>query len=129
MDLTTDWLGLTLENPFVPSASPLSRSLDAAKQLEDAGAPALVMYSLFEEAVTIEDEGMVRFIHHQDHGHAEADDFLPDHVDFPGELDHYLERVAALKASLSGDVRSHEPDPALAEVAAAALRTSSGDAG
>jgi dihydroorotate dehydrogenase (fumarate) len=100
MDLTTRWLGLDLKNPLVPSASPLARSLDAARQLEDAGAAALVMHSLFEEAVRAEEESMVRFLHHQDHGHAEADDFLPDHQDFPGELDRYLEQVAALKASL-----------------------------
>lgn len=98
--MNTKWLGLDLKNPFVPSASPLSRSLDAARQLEDAGAGALVMYSLFEEAVTAEEESMVRFLHHQDHGHAEANDFLPDQADFPGELDRYLEQVAALKASL-----------------------------
>ena len=98
--MTTKWLGLELRNPFVPSASPLSRSLDAARQLEDAGAGALVMYSLFEEAVTAEEESMVRFLHHQDHGHAEASDYLPDQVDFPGELDRYLEQVASLKATL-----------------------------
>lgn len=98
--MQTHWLGLELKNPFVPSASPLSRSLDAAKQLEDAGAAALVMYSLFEEAVTAEEESMVRFLHQQDHGHAEADSFLPDQMDFPGELDRYLEQIAALKASL-----------------------------
>ena len=100
MNLTTQWLGLTLNNPFVPSASPLSRSLDAAKQLEDAGAGAIVMYSLFEEAVAAEEEGMTRFLHHQETGHAEADGFLPAQPDFPGELDRYLEQVAALKASL-----------------------------
>ncbi len=100
MNLKTNWLGLHLENPLVPSASPLTRSLDAARALEDAGAGALVMYSLFEEAITAEEEAMVRFLHHQDHGHAEADDFLPDHMDFPGELDRYLEQLAALKASL-----------------------------
>ncbi len=44
MNLKTNWLGLHLENPFVPSASPLTRSLDAARQMEDAGAGALVMY-------------------------------------------------------------------------------------
>ncbi len=100
MNLTSKWLGLTLKNPLVPSASPLSRSLDSARALEDAGAGAIVMYSLFEEAVTAEEEAMVRFLHHQDHGHAEAEDFLPDHMDFPSELDRYLEHVAALKASL-----------------------------
>jgi dihydroorotate dehydrogenase (fumarate) len=100
MNLTTKWLGLELKNPFVPSASPLSRSLDAAKRLEDAGAAAIVMYSLFEEAVRAEEEGMARFLHEQDTGHAEANSYLPSHQDFPGELDRYLEQVAAMKASL-----------------------------
>ena len=100
MNLTTQWLGLELKNPFVPSASPLSRSLDTAKQLEDAGAAAIVMYSLFEEAVRGEEEGMTRFLHHQDTGHAEAESYLPSHQDFPGELDRYLEQVASLKATL-----------------------------
>ena len=100
MDLSIPWLGLDLKNPLVPSASPLSRSVETAKQLEDAGAAAIVMYSLFEEAVRAEEEGMTRFMHHQDHGHAEANDFLPDYLDFPGELDRYLEQVASLKAAL-----------------------------
>ena len=51
MDLSTEYLGLKLANPLVPSASPLSRDLDTAKKLEDAGASALVMYSLFEEEI------------------------------------------------------------------------------
>ncbi len=100
MDLTTEYLGLKLDNPLVPSASPLSRSLEMARIMEDAGAGALVMYSLFEEAVTAEEEAMVRFLHHQETGFGEADSFLPDHMDFPGELDRYLEQVAALKATL-----------------------------
>lgn len=100
MDLTTQYLGMTLKNPLVPSASPLSRSPDMCKRLEDAGASALIMYSLFEEAVQREDEAMVRFLHHQDTGFVEAGSFLPDHMDFPGELDSYLEQVSVLKASL-----------------------------
>ena len=100
MDLKTEYLGMTLANPLVPSASPLSRSLDAAKTLEDSGAAAIIMYSLFEEAVRVEEEAMVRFLHHQDTGFGEAATFLPDHMDFPGELDRYLEQVASLKASL-----------------------------
>ena len=100
MQLTTNWLGLTLKNPLVPSASPLSRSLDMAKRLEDAGAAAIIMYSLFEEAVRAEEEGMTRFLHHQETGSAEADSYLPAHQDFPGELDRYLEQIVALKASL-----------------------------
>ena len=101
MDLTSTWLGMSLKNPFVPSASPLSRSLDASKRLEDAGAAAIVMYSLFEEAVRAEEEGMTRFLHHPETGSAEAtNSYLPNHQDFPGELDCYLEQVASLKATL-----------------------------
>ena len=48
MRLATKYLGLDLDNPLVPSASPLSREVDTVKELEDAGAPAIVLYSLFE---------------------------------------------------------------------------------
>ena len=51
MDLSSQYLGLELENPFVPSSTPLSKSLDSARQLEDAGAGALVMHSLFQEEI------------------------------------------------------------------------------
>ena len=52
MDLTTTYMGLTLKNPLVPSASPLSKNLDSIKQLEDAGASAIVMYSVFDSLAT-----------------------------------------------------------------------------
>ncbi len=48
IDLSTTYLGLNLKNPLVPSASPLSKSIDTLKRLEDHGAAAVVMYSLFE---------------------------------------------------------------------------------
>jgi dihydroorotate dehydrogenase (fumarate) len=51
MDLTTRYLGLTLEHPFMPGASPMTLDLDGAARLEDAGAPALVLHSLFEEDI------------------------------------------------------------------------------
>ncbi len=100
MDLTTRYLGMTLKSPFVPSASPLSRSIDDARRLEDNGAAAIIMYSLFEEAVTAEEESMVRFLHHQDTGFAEAESFLPDHYDFSNGQDRYLENLQALKQAL-----------------------------
>jgi len=100
MDLTTSYLGMTLKNPLVPSASPLSRSLEDARRMEDAGASAIIMYSLFEEAVTDEEETMVRFLHHQDTGFAEATSFLPDHYDFSNGQERYLENLRDLKAAL-----------------------------
>jgi dihydroorotate dehydrogenase (fumarate) len=100
MDLTTSYLGMTLKNPLVPSASPLSRSIDDARHMEDAGASAIIMYSLFEEAVSAEEETMVRFLHHQDTGFSEAASFLPDHYDFSNGQERYLENLRALKAAL-----------------------------
>ncbi|MBB1073550.1 dihydroorotate dehydrogenase-like protein [Rhodoferax sp. 4810] len=100
MDLTTSYLGLTLANPFVPSASPLSKSVDTAKELEDAGASAIIMYSLFEEAITAESEMMARFLHHQETGFAEADGFIPNWHDFSTGLDQYLDGVRRLKEGL-----------------------------
>ena len=100
MDLTSDFLGLRLKNPLVPSASPLSGSIQEAQRLQDAGASAIVMYSLFEEAVTAEEESMVRFLHHQEIGFAEAESFLPDHYDFSNGQERYLENLRALKGCL-----------------------------
>ena len=77
VDLSTDYLGLKLANPLVPSASPLSHDLDMAKRLEDAGAPALVMYSLFEETIHNEERQMQRFLVDQGTGFAEADVVVP----------------------------------------------------
>ena len=48
MNLTTNYLGMTLKNPIVASSSPLSHTVDSIRRLEDAGAAAVVMYSLFE---------------------------------------------------------------------------------
>jgi dihydroorotate dehydrogenase (fumarate) len=100
MDLTSDYLGLRLTNPLVPSASPLSRSVEDALRLQDAGASAIIMYSLFEEAVSAEEETMVRFLHHQEIGFAEAESFLPDHYDFSNGQERYLENLRELKERL-----------------------------
>ena len=59
MDLSTNYLGLTLEHPLMPGASPLCDTLDGCKRLEDAGASALVLRSLFEEQITREELGLV----------------------------------------------------------------------
>jgi dihydroorotate dehydrogenase (fumarate) len=100
IDLSTDYLGLKLKNPLVPSASPLSRDLDTALRLEDAGAAALVMYSLFEEELRAEDAMMDRFLLHSGLGHSEADGFLPDHGEFQGGLERYLSHLHQLKRRL-----------------------------
>jgi len=96
VDLRTHYLGIELKNPLVPSASPLSRSLDTAKQLEDAGASAIVMYSLFEEE--LRRNGGPRYV---DIGHTEARSYIPDYQQDQGELERHLEQLQRLKSSLA----------------------------
>ncbi|MEQ1730351.1 MAG: dihydroorotate dehydrogenase-like protein [Vicinamibacterales bacterium] len=60
MDLSTTYLGLTLGHPFMAGASPLADHLDTARRLEDGGASALVLHSLFEEQLTLTDRGEIR---------------------------------------------------------------------
>lgn len=100
-DLSTPYLGLQLKNPLVPSSSPLSKHLDSALRLEDAGAAALILHSLFEEDLHHEAKMADRFLLHSDLGHGEADSFLPDHGAFQSHLDRYLEHLARLKSRLS----------------------------
>jgi dihydroorotate dehydrogenase (fumarate) len=100
VDLSTTYLGLPLANPLVPSASPLSRDLGMARRLEDAGASAIVMYSLFEEELREEEAQLDRFVHHHALGHAEAQTFFPESAQYKGRLDSYLEQLAALKSAL-----------------------------
>jgi dihydroorotate dehydrogenase (fumarate) len=101
VDLSTQYLGLEIKNPLVPSASPLSKSVDMARELEDNGASAIIMWSLFEEAITAESETMVRFLHDQELGFGEAEGgFLPSWNDFDNGLELYLDNIRRLKESL-----------------------------
>ena len=94
-------MGLELKNPLVPSASPLSADLDKAKQLEDAGASAIVMYSLFEEQITHESEELDAFLVQGAESYAEAMGYFPEPEKFHNvEAEEYLEQLAGLKKSL-----------------------------
>jgi len=101
VDLSTDYLGLKLAHPLVPSASPLSKDIDSARRLEDAGASALVMYSLFEEKIVAEQQQMQRFLVEQAIGHGEADSFHPRSHQLKTYQEHYLEQVQKLKSALA----------------------------
>jgi dihydroorotate dehydrogenase (fumarate) len=100
MDLSTTYMGLELKNPFVPSSSPLTKRLDPARQLEDAGASALVMYSLFEEEIEADELQALQLAHEQDLGHGEASSYLPMGDVYPGRRDEYLEQLRRLKDAL-----------------------------
>ncbi|MFO7542017.1 MAG: dihydroorotate dehydrogenase-like protein [Thiobacillus sp.] len=100
IDFSTDYLGLTLKNPLVPSASPLSANLDTALRLEDAGAAALVIRSLFEEELHTEDVMMNHFLQHASLGHGEADGLMFAQGERPAGLERYLEHLHHLKSRL-----------------------------
>lgn len=99
MNLTTTYLGLPLKNPLVAGASPLSARLDTCRRLEDAGAAAIVMHSLFEEQIT--QEQLAEFAHLETHADsfAEASTFFPDREDYALGPDRYLEHLATVKAA------------------------------
>ncbi|MDP3537776.1 MAG: dihydroorotate dehydrogenase-like protein [Azonexus sp.] len=99
-DLSTTYLGLALKNPLVPSSTPLSRSLDPVLHLEDAGAAAIVMHSLFEEDVRNDEQMIDRFLVHPD-SFGESAGHLPGGRDYLSKLDTYLEQIQAFKSRLS----------------------------
>jgi len=100
IDLGTEYLGLKLDNPLVPSSSPLTGELDSAKKLEDAGASALVLPSLFEETIENEQKQLERFVYSQALGHSEAQSYQPIPEDYSSELDNHLERIQKFKSAL-----------------------------
>jgi len=99
-DLSTTYLGLPLKNPLVPSSSPLSHHADALLHLEDAGAAAIVMHSLFEEDVRNEEQMLDRFLLNPD-TFGESAGHLPQRNTYRSKLDTYLEQISLLKQRLS----------------------------
>jgi len=100
-DLSTTYLGLNLKNPLVASASPLSKKLDRAKKLEEAGVSAIVMYSLFEEQIIHESLELDHFLNRGSESFAEALSYLPDGGLYGISPEKYLNQVAGLKKALS----------------------------
>ena len=100
MDLSTTYLGLHLPHPLMPGASPLVDDLDMVRRLEDAGASAIVMHSLFEEQILSEQREALRFESHAE-SHAEAVSYLPDPQMFALGPDEYLEQVQRIRATVA----------------------------
>ena len=90
-DLTTTYMGLTLKNPVVPAAAPLSRHLSSIRQMEDAGAAAITMYSLFEEQIDIEALARHNFLEQVTFMSAEATSYFPKAADYTRGPDAYLD--------------------------------------
>jgi dihydroorotate dehydrogenase (fumarate) len=100
MDLSTNYLGLHLNNPIVPSASPMSRSLDSMKRMEDAGAAAIVMYSLFEEQIAHEAAELNHYLSYGTESFAESLTYFPEAQEYNLGPDEYVELLQAAKKSL-----------------------------
>lgn len=113
IDLTTSYLGLSLRNPLVCSSSPLCQDLGALVRMEEAGAAAVVLHSLFEEQIVLESLDLSHFLDHGTEGYAESLSYFPDMGDYnlgpEGYVEHLRQAKALLKipviASLNGHTR------------------------
>ena len=100
IDLRTRYLGLTLESPIVASSSPLCESVDNIRAMEDAGAAAVVLHSLFEEQLDVESLHLDRYLSHGAESYAEAIGYFPDLRGYTLGPDGYLEHIRRAKAAV-----------------------------
>jgi len=101
IDLSTNYLGLKLKNPVVVSASPLTEKLENFARLEDAGAAAIVMYSLFEEQIEAESENIDSALEYGTNSYGEATSYLPDMPKYHVGPERYLDLLHKGKNSVS----------------------------
>jgi dihydroorotate dehydrogenase (fumarate) len=101
LDLTTKYLGLNLRTPLVASASPLSQEISSIRQLEDAGASAVVLYSLFEEQLRQESLELDFYLTEGTDSHPESLKFFPEPSEFQLGPDDYLEHIRKAKAAVN----------------------------
>jgi dihydroorotate dehydrogenase (fumarate) len=100
MNLTTSYLGLPLRSPLVASASPLSEKIDSIKRLEDAGAGAIVLYSLFEEQLRQERLALYYHLTQNTESHVEALTYFPEPQEFRTDSQGYLEHIRLAKQAV-----------------------------
>ena len=100
-DLKTSYLGFTLANPIVASASPLSESVDRIRQLEDAGVSAVVLPSLFEEQLSLEGQALDSDLSRGSESFPESLSYFPDMTDYNLGPESYLELIQEAKKSVS----------------------------
>ncbi|HXI01737.1 MAG TPA: dihydroorotate dehydrogenase-like protein [Candidatus Saccharimonadales bacterium] len=100
MDLSTTYLKFRLPHPIMPGASPLVDDLDTVKRLEDAGAAAIVMHSLFEEQIKKEEIGTLFAMEEHAESFPEATSYFPDPIAFKLGPDQYLEQIRKIKRAV-----------------------------
>jgi len=101
IDLSTQYLGLKLRNPLVVSASPLSKEITNLRHMEDCGASAVVLHSLFEEQINIESNELDRFLWDGSDLGAESTTIFPDLGNYNIGPDAYLEHIRQAKQTVS----------------------------
>jgi len=101
IDLSTTYLGLKLRTPLVPSASPLSQELDSVRRLEDSGASAIVLSSLFEEQLRQESVELDHRLAEHSESFAEALSYLPEPSEFRIGPEGYLNHIRRAKQAVS----------------------------
>jgi dihydroorotate dehydrogenase (fumarate) len=100
IDFSTQYLGLKLNGPIVVSSTPLSESLDNVRRMEDAGASAIVLTSLFEEQLALESRALDEDLSRGTESFAESLDYLPDMSDYRMTQDVYLDYLRKAKAAV-----------------------------
>ena len=100
IDLSTTYLGLKLESPLVASASPLCEEVDNIRRMEDAGAAAVVLHSLFEEQIDLESGHLDRYLSNGTESYAESLTYFPDMASYRLGPDAYLEHIRKAKAAV-----------------------------
>ena len=100
MNLTTNYLGMLLKNPVVASSSPLSHSVDSIRRLEDAGAAAVVMYSLFEEQIGFDSYYIDYHLTQGIDSYAESISYFPDMQSYNVGPDEYLNLIRRAKEAV-----------------------------
>jgi dihydroorotate dehydrogenase (fumarate) len=101
MDLSTNYLGLKLRSPLVVAASPLSDSIDNIKRCEEAGAGAVVLYSLFEEQLRLEQYELHHHLSHGTESFPEALTYFPEPEEFLVGSETYLKHIVEAKKATS----------------------------
>jgi dihydroorotate dehydrogenase (fumarate) len=101
VNLATQYLGISLKHPLMPGASPLVDDVDAVRRLEDSGASAIVMHSLFEEQITAEERYDTWNFQRHTNFFNEAQSFMPDPTQFQLAPDRYLNQIARIKEAVA----------------------------
>jgi dihydroorotate dehydrogenase (fumarate) len=100
IDFSTQYLGLKLKGPIVVSSTPLSESIDNIRRMEDAGAAAVVLTSLFEEQLALESRALDEDLSRGTESFAESLGYLPEMDDYRMTQEVYLEHLRRAKEAV-----------------------------